>query len=543
MSKDFGVVEPGSTLYIEFDSFGASNESITLTGLAVTDIEIYRDGSVTQRSSDNGYTLLDTDGIDFDALTGIHGLSINLSDNSDAGFFRAGSHYRVVISSVTINAQTVSFTAATFRIGHRAAVLNTYVSSVQDKQAFILAAGPTTDGALAGMWGMVYDVSGNTTSWCEIRDYVGATKRCVITNDLGFSIAANDSISIIAPLALMPIGQTPSTSAGGRPSPNRTNFVSRRSTTFSSDTTAHAVGMPTTLVEIGDLILTAFVNNGDSTVTTPAGMTLLNSTANSTLVRSSIYAKIADGTETATTVDFVTSAAEKAAAYVWHFKKDNWYGDITNGISISTAATGSSTTVSPNAVTQSWGSLESLTIAIAASEDAAGTETISAAVANGGFEYVTAGAATGCLVGYSAIHDNGSTLAAATSFTLSTTEDWIAHTVAIRPPDSDVYNVGAEFTRDQGNTKDEYTVVSWLRNSIPVKASEITSPTIQVTKRVDGTDLIAVTAMTQIGSSGSYKYDEATNRLTLGEAVDCTFRATIRGAVREWPVVFTRDSA
>lgn len=116
MSYPVYYPEAGDTLPILFNTFGASNESITLTGLAVTDIEIYKDGSVTQRSSDAGYTLLDTDGIDFDGLTGIHGFSIDLSDNTDAGFYAVGSWYHVVVSAVTVNGQTVSFVAAAFRI-------------------------------------------------------------------------------------------------------------------------------------------------------------------------------------------------------------------------------------------------------------------------------------------------------------------------------------------------------------------------------------------------------------------------------------------
>jgi hypothetical protein len=106
----------GATIYAIFDSFGANGESITLTGLAATDIEIYKNGSTTQRSSDNGYALLDTDGIDFDSVTGIHGISIDLSDNTDAGFYAVGSQYTVVLASVTINSQTVSFVLGSFRI-------------------------------------------------------------------------------------------------------------------------------------------------------------------------------------------------------------------------------------------------------------------------------------------------------------------------------------------------------------------------------------------------------------------------------------------
>jgi hypothetical protein len=107
----------GDTLPHLFDTYdGGTGASITMTGLAVTDIEIYKDGGVTQRASDAGYTLLDTDGIDFDGITGIHGFSIDLSDNTDAGFYEVGPWYHVVISAITVDGQTVNFVAAAFRI-------------------------------------------------------------------------------------------------------------------------------------------------------------------------------------------------------------------------------------------------------------------------------------------------------------------------------------------------------------------------------------------------------------------------------------------
>lgn len=110
-------VPAGDVLPILFSTFdGGTGASITMTGLAVTDIEIYKDGSTTQRASDAGYTLLDTDGIDFDSLTGIHGFSIDTGDNTDASFYTVGSWFHVVVSAVTVDAQTVSFVAAAFRI-------------------------------------------------------------------------------------------------------------------------------------------------------------------------------------------------------------------------------------------------------------------------------------------------------------------------------------------------------------------------------------------------------------------------------------------
>jgi len=119
MSKYLGDFATGATIYFYFESYNAAGASVTLTGLAVTDIEVYKNGSTTQRSSDAGYTLLDTDGIDFDGVTGIHGFSIDTSDNTDAGFYVAGADYTVVVSAVTIDSQTVTFIAGRFSIENR----------------------------------------------------------------------------------------------------------------------------------------------------------------------------------------------------------------------------------------------------------------------------------------------------------------------------------------------------------------------------------------------------------------------------------------
>lgn len=117
MSYPVYQVPAGDVLPIMFHTFaGATGASITITGLAVTDIEVYKDGSATQRSSDAGYALLDTDGIDFDGLTGIHGFSIDTGDNTDAGFYSVGAWFHVVVSAITVDGQTVSFVAAAFRL-------------------------------------------------------------------------------------------------------------------------------------------------------------------------------------------------------------------------------------------------------------------------------------------------------------------------------------------------------------------------------------------------------------------------------------------
>ena len=114
---NLGEVRPGTTIIVPFHTFDSNDPSasVTITGLATTDIEIYKDGSVTQRASDTGYTLLDTDGIDFDGVTGIHGVSVDLASNATAGFYSAGAQYMVVVASITVDAATVNFIPVTFK--------------------------------------------------------------------------------------------------------------------------------------------------------------------------------------------------------------------------------------------------------------------------------------------------------------------------------------------------------------------------------------------------------------------------------------------
>ena len=201
---DLGTVRPGTTLYIPFATYDSNDPStsVTLTGLAASDIEIYKDGSTTQRASDNGYTLLDTDGIDFDAVTGIHGFSINLADNSTAGFYASGSQYWVVVASITVDgATTVNFIAATFRIGYPEAVLNTTIATLASQTSFTLTSGPAEDDALNGCPVVVHDVA-SAVQMCVgfVSDYTGSTKTVTLAADPAiFTMAATDNISIFLP--------------------------------------------------------------------------------------------------------------------------------------------------------------------------------------------------------------------------------------------------------------------------------------------------------------------------------------------------------
>lgn len=113
----YGDLPVDSLLPHFFDTVDVTNgASITLTGLATADIEVYKNVSMTQRASDSGYTLLDGDGIDLDGRVGVHGFSLDLSDDDDPGFYSAGDFYTVVVDAVTVNGQTVRFVACSFSI-------------------------------------------------------------------------------------------------------------------------------------------------------------------------------------------------------------------------------------------------------------------------------------------------------------------------------------------------------------------------------------------------------------------------------------------
>jgi len=162
MSNYLGDFTTANTVYVPFNTYDSNDpsSSATITGLAVTDIEIYKDGSITQRSSDSGYTLLDTDGIDFDGLTGIHGFKIDLSDDTDSGFYAAASEYFVVVSAITVDAATISFVAAQFSIERLGGVLELIKGT--NSLASIKALLPTALSSAGNMKADVQEINATT---------------------------------------------------------------------------------------------------------------------------------------------------------------------------------------------------------------------------------------------------------------------------------------------------------------------------------------------------------------------------------------------
>lgn len=208
---NFGTVRPGRTIYIPFETFaGSTGAPITLTGLATSDIKVYKNGSMTDRASASGYTLLDTDGIDIDGITGIHGFSIDLADNTTADFWTAGGQYFVVVSSVTVDGQTMSFIAATFHIGYPDALFNTTIATLASQTSFTLTTGPAEASALIGCVVIVHDIA-SAVQVCmgTISAYAVTTKTVTLAVDPGiFTMAVGDNVSIMPRTNLYSVGGT-----------------------------------------------------------------------------------------------------------------------------------------------------------------------------------------------------------------------------------------------------------------------------------------------------------------------------------------------
>jgi hypothetical protein len=104
-----------------------------------------------------------------------------------------------------------------------------------------------------------------------------------------------------------------------------------------------------------------------------------------------------------------------------------------------------------------------------------------------------------------------------------------------------VYYADINFTIDNSNSRDEYTV-GWFKDGVPLSSGSLSSPTLQVIKRADGTDLVSSSSMDYVGSIGIVRSNQSSNRVTLGEAYITQVTAIIDGATRTWRKLFSRDN-
>lgn len=111
--------------------------------------------------------------------------------------------------------------------------------------------------------------------------------------------------------------------------------------------------MPAT-VNAGDLLLMFFAADGTGTHTTPAGWTLRGSANNTAAaVRSSVYEKVAVGTEGGTTVNVTMSLSGNPMSLVARYQAGTFTAGVANAQSVVNAV---ASQAAPN-LTPAWGAL------------------------------------------------------------------------------------------------------------------------------------------------------------------------------------------
>ncbi len=91
-----------SIVYIPWSANDADGASVNPAAYGT--IKVYKNNSETERTSANGITVLEP----HDAHVGTFMITIDLSDNSDVGFYAAGDYYFVKKITMTIDGQTVN---------------------------------------------------------------------------------------------------------------------------------------------------------------------------------------------------------------------------------------------------------------------------------------------------------------------------------------------------------------------------------------------------------------------------------------------------
>ncbi len=111
----FNTATSRTTVRFKFTTHASSGAAVApSSAFEAADVRIYKDDSATERSSVAGITMTSP----FDSVVGLHHVSIDLTDNTDAGFYAAGSTYEaVLVPDETVDSVAVVRVLARWEIG------------------------------------------------------------------------------------------------------------------------------------------------------------------------------------------------------------------------------------------------------------------------------------------------------------------------------------------------------------------------------------------------------------------------------------------
>lgn len=611
---DYGDIPVGATIPFRFRTYDSDGANVTISGFAVGDVECYKADSMTQRTSDNGITLSDTDGIDLDSRTGLHGFSIDTSDNSDSGFWAAGSWYTIDVGDITCDGQTITVSFR-FRLVAAESVTGTPKSDVGAVSGDATAAdtlelfaealdqstGQLDSGSLANNTITANSIASDAITAAKIAsDAITAAK---IASDAITSAKIADGAITAAKIANNAIdaatfaadvdaevrgwlglatnnldtqltaitGRLPSTTAAtNMTTVFDTDFATNYSTTYDMwQVNAKKFGDGDITENIGDNFREFFDNDGGAS---SLYLDLL-ATASAVSAVAAVTVKLDDTLEdqgggtygfteaalqeaptggSAPTVEEIRTEIDDNSTKLAAILEDTGTTlpalfpasfstlTISGGLMLARLAdnvnhAGSGAGLTLQSITIANGSGPGITILSTSSHGIS-----IASTAGDGIRTVSAAGGVGLKIDSL---DAGGTLS---GILADTGTDGVVVASGSKTGYSlasshDVYHAEINLCIDDANSQDEYGA-RWFKNGVRV-TSGITSPLIQVVKRSDGTDLIAETAMTQVGSTGAYKYDATTTaRTTAGEAVLVSVKATIDGSQRIFDRWISRDS-
>ena len=200
-----GDFDVGAVVKIYFNTFSSNDPSasVTMTNFINTDVHIFKDDSLTQRTNAAGITV----DVDVDTYAGVHKITIDTANNTVGDFFEAGHDYAVIIEGVTVDAATLNPVVGTFSIANRRVAGQMCVSSIAtlaSQTSFTLTAGEASanNDAYNGCTILVTDqVTKIQKAIGHISDYTGSSRTIALHAaplQTAFTMAVGDSVEIIA---------------------------------------------------------------------------------------------------------------------------------------------------------------------------------------------------------------------------------------------------------------------------------------------------------------------------------------------------------
>lgn len=237
------------------------------------------------------------------------------------------------------------------------------------------------------------------------------------------------------------------------------------------NTTSHLVNLPTMPASVGSLLIVLFSVDGNPSVTWPSGWSSLFATANGSTNRLEARYRVADGTEVGT-ITLTTSASEGSAHTTYRITGHNSSTDPPEaGIS----ATGTNTNPDPPSLTPTGGAKDYLWLAVQGNDGNRSTDAYPTNYTNGinnrwaSANGVGVGSARRLL---NAASDNPGT------FTISSSDDWVAQTLAVHPGNE---GIGQTFERAPDDSV-SVTDTSSRTTSFGLLSSDTVAVTDQATR-------------------------------------------------------------